>query len=214
MADTTTLSDNAIKLILQFEIGGSKKYYDRFLAKPSWPEGSSGVTIGIGVDLGYESEILDDLGDILTEDEVNRLRRVKGITGSRAKAALGGVKDITIPWDFALDYFKRVTLPKYIAQTLQAFPNSENLPDDAFGALVSLVFNRGPLVDNSERRKEMKKIQEILLNTDGGEIDAETVQAIARQFRSMARLWPDKASSDNDLHDRRYAEARLIDESI
>lgn len=214
MANIKKLSDRAMALLLRFEIGGSQKYYDRYLSHPTWPTGASGVTIGIGVDLGYESEILDDLESVLTEDEIRRLRRVVGLRGSRAKAAVGGVRDITIPWDFALDHFNKQTLPKYIDQTLQAFPNSENLPDDAFGALVSLVFNRGGLIDGSDRRKEMRKIKEILALGNDREIDSDDIKAIASQFRLMARLWPDNKSSDGDLHDRRYAEARLIDESV
>lgn len=206
-----TLSEKALDLILQFEIGGSKKYYERYLARPSWPEGASGVTICFGVDLGYEAEILTDLGNILSPNQIARLKRVVGLRGSRAKAAISGVRDIVIPWDFAYNYFLEKTAPKYIKQTLEAFPGSEDLPDDAFGALVSLVFNRGPLIDSTDRRKEMRNIRTILA-TEG--VTNDSILRIAEEVKSMARLWPDNVKSDNDLHDRRLAEANLIESCV
>jgi hypothetical protein len=214
MANTETLSDKAVDLILRFEIGGSKKYYEKYLSRPSWPGGASGVTIGIGVDLGYEDEMLDELEGVIPDEQIKRLRRTVGRKGTQGKAAIAGVRDIVIPWDFALAFFEKNTLPKYIAQTLKAFPNSEYLPDDAFGALVSIVFNRGPLIDNSDRRREMKEIKRILALGGDQEIDNEDLLDIAKQVRSMARLWADNKNSDGDLHDRRHAEADLIEESI
>lgn len=210
----TTIPKEAVDLILQFEIGGSRKYYDRFLARPSWPGGASGVTIGIGYDLGYDKKFAEDWETRLTPDAFKRLSRTLGLKGSQAKAAISGVRDIVIGWDEAMDVFENSTLPVYIKQTLNAFPNSENLPPAAFGALVSIVFNRGPLVDNTDRRKEMKKIKEILALGNDKDVDADDVRAIAAQVKSMARLWPDNSKSDNDLHDRRLAEAELILSSI
>ena len=213
MADIERLSDKSIDLIIFFEVGGGRKYYEHFLNHPSYPGGQSGVTIGIGVDLGYEAEILNDLRSILSPDQLQRLHRCVGLTGSRAKAAVSNVRDIVIPWDFAIEYFEKTTLPKYIQETLEAFPNADKLPDDAFGALVSLVFNRGPLTDNTDRRKEMRAIRDILALGNDDEVDNDDVLAVAEQVRSMARLWPD-TSSDADLHDRRMAEAKLIEESV
>ena len=209
------LSDKAIELILQFEIGGSRKYYDKFLARPSWPGGASGVTIGIGYDLGYSSKnFANDWKDKLSSDAFNRLNRTLGLTGSRGKAAISNVRDIVIPWEAAMEVFENNTMPLYIAQTLKAFPNADKLPPDAFGALVSVVFNRGPLVDDTDRRKEMKRIREILLLGNDQEVDTEDIKDIASQVRQMSRLWPDNSKSDNDLHDRRHAEADLILSSI
>lgn len=209
MANTNKLSPKALQLLINFEVGGGKSYYDRFLSRPTWPGFSSGVTIGIGVDLGYDSDILDSLCCELSESQVTRLQKAVGVKGQRAKAVAQGLRDITISWEFAAEYFERVTLPKYIAQTLQAFPNSENLPDDAFGALVSLVFNRGPLINNTDRRREMANIRKLLAESDEN-ISASTIRAIAAQVKGMSRLWPDNSSSTGDLHDRRLKEAKLI----
>ena len=205
----------AIDLILQFEIGGSRKYYDRFLAKPSWPGGASGVTIGIGYDLGYsKGKFESDWDGKFDDSTMVRLSRCLGLTGTRGKAATSGVRDIVIPWEDAMDVFENATLPDYIDQTLNAFPNSENLPPAAFGALVSVVFNRGPLIDGSDRRKEMREIRNILALGNDKDVDADDIRAIAKQVKAMARLWPDNIKSDNDLHDRRIAESELILSSI
>lgn len=215
MADTNNISNKAVELIVRFETGG-KEYYNSRLARPSWPGGASGVTIGCGVDLGYDASILDDpeFQALVTEDQMNRLRSVVKLKGASARAAVSRVRDVVVPWDFALEYFERETLPKYVNQTLQAFPNSEQLPDDAFGALVSIVFNRGPLVDNSDRRREMKAIRDILLRGRDKLVDKQDILDIARQVRSMARLWPNNTKSNNDLNDRRHREADLIEGSV
>lgn len=214
MANTNKLSEAALDLIIQFEVGGGRKYYDRFLARPSWPGGASGVTIGVGYDLGYDKGLAKDWDGLLSADYIKRLSRCLGVTGSRAKSATSGVRDIVVPWEAAMEVFEKHTLPEYIGQTLEAFPKSEFLPDDAFGALVSLVFNRGPLVDNSDRRKEMRMIKEILNYGNDNIVDNNDITEIARQVRSMARLWPDNTKSDNDLNDRRHREADLILNSI
>ena len=208
------IPQEAINLILQYEIGGSRKYYERFLARPSWPGGASGVTIGIGYDLGYDKKFAEDWKDKLSESDYNRLRRVLGLRGSQAKSSISGLRDIVIPWESAMSVFTESTLPVYIDQTLEAFPKSQFLPPLAFGALVSIVFNRGPLIDDTDRRREMKRIQEILSLGDDDVVDEDDIREIAAQVQSMARLWKDDLQSDGDLHDRREAEADLILRSI
>ena len=47
------ISDKAFKLIIKYEVGGGEAYYNKYLKKPSWPGAFSGVTIGVGYDLGY-----------------------------------------------------------------------------------------------------------------------------------------------------------------
>ena len=204
-----TIPQEAIKLIVDFEVG-DKAYYNKHLIHPDWPGGSSGVTIGIGYDVGYESSFESDWSPYLSAKDVSALARCKGLTGSAGRAARANVADIVVPWDSALKVFADKTLPKYIAQTISTFPNSDKLPPLAIGVLVSIIFNRGALIDNSDRRKEMKAIRNILLQGNDRLIDHEDVQMIAEQVKSMARLWPDNSDSDGDLHDRRLAEAKMI----
>jgi hypothetical protein len=49
-----TVSRKGLQQIVQHEIS-SASYYRKFLSHPTWPGGSSGITIGIGYDLGYNS---------------------------------------------------------------------------------------------------------------------------------------------------------------
>lgn len=49
------LSPKGYQLILDFEVGGGKVYYSKFLAVATWPGASSGVTTGVGYNCGYNS---------------------------------------------------------------------------------------------------------------------------------------------------------------
>lgn len=176
-----------------------------------WPGQSSGITIGRGYDLGYEPFDKDWAG-LLPDSDYSRLSAVQGLTGHAARDVAPTLRGIHVPVQVADTVFETVTLPKYEEQTRRIFPNSDQLPGDAFGALVSLVYNRGTSLDpNNDRRREMVAIHDILVSRDP--TDPLTVTDIAAQVRSMARLWPDHADSDRDLHDRRIMEAELIESS-
>lgn len=203
------LSRAALDLILRFEVGGSRQYYDKHLSRPTWPGGASGVTIGIGYDLGYDP-FTNDWMQKLNASDFARLARLKGLTRARAASSISGVRDITIPWETALEVFETRTLPHYIGETIAAFPRAHLLPPDAFGAIVSVVFNRGSQVDDTHRRSEMLEIRNILSEGNDDIVDADDIRRIAAAVKSMARLWPDNTKSDGDLHDRRLAEAALI----
>jgi hypothetical protein len=47
-----TVSQKAIDLIVFYEVNDEPTYTRRYTA-PTWPGGASGVTIGIGYDIGY-----------------------------------------------------------------------------------------------------------------------------------------------------------------
>ena len=76
------ISKKAIDLIIQFEIGG-RAYYDKALQNPSWPGGDSGCTLGIGYDMGYntEKQFLTDWSPSLNLNFVNALRPLCGLKG-------------------------------------------------------------------------------------------------------------------------------------
>ncbi len=194
------IGEKSLRLILSFE-GMDQPYL--------WPGESSGVTIGRGYDLGFENSFKQDWGDKLDSDTINRLSEALGVSGERAHQLSHKFRDIHIKESDADKVFSDHTLPKSISQTMKAFPNSDKLPPEAFGALVSIVFNRGALIDDSDRRKEMKVIRDILILNP-----SDILKQIATQVKSMARLWPDNTNSDRDLHDRRLAEAKLIEGCI
>lgn len=186
----------ALDLMILFEVT-SQAVYEKKYARPIWPGGDSGVTIGIGFDLGYETgEGLDRDWPMLPKDIRSRLKTVTGLTGAKAQAALPTLRDIAIPWAAAGESFRTATLPRYVDQTVGAFPGCETLPPLCFGALVSLVYNRGASV-KGDRRVEMAAIRDL--------IRAGKLAEVPDQFRKMKRLWP----TVEGLRDRREKEACL-----
>jgi hypothetical protein len=205
------LSNKSLNLILEFEVGGGENYYNKFLKNPTWPGEQSGVTIGVGYDLGYvnKAEFSEDWKD-LPKETFDRLYKVVGIKGYNAKNLIRGLKDITIPWGLALKVFNNKTVTKFYNLTRQTFPNFDNLPEDAKGGLVSLVFNRGAALEG-DRRREMKLIRDgmKLVST----FDQKALTFIANQIRNMKRIWAG-GSIEKGMNRRRDAEAKLIEQSL
>jgi GH24 family phage-related lysozyme (muramidase) len=191
------ISDKAIKLILAYE----------GLDKPgSWPGGSSGITIGIGYDLGYVTvdQFESDWGEFLSLQDIARLRSVVGLRGIKAKNKAASFLDIKIRRTDAEKVFTEKTIPLTQFKTEQALPGIYKLPLDAQGALVSLVYNRGTsMTDDSpdDRRKEMRVIRDAVGRQD--------LKEIAVQLREMKRLWVGKKL--DGLLKRRDAEAQLVE---
>jgi len=199
------ISDKALNLILKYEVGGGESYYNKFLYRPTWPGLNSGVTIGVGYDLGYnnlQSFKAAWTGKISTQDII-RLSRTLSVRGRSAKGLIRGVKDIKIPWQHALSVFKSNTIPIFADQTNRAFPGADKLHTDAYGALVSLVFNRGSDLTGS-RRIEMARIRSLVPSKD--------YKSIAFEIRKMKRLW--KNAGVDGLLKRREDEAKLVESCI
>jgi len=177
-------SRKSLDLIVAFEIG-SRAQYERLYAQPTWPGGESGVTIGIGYDLGFTSrqQIEADWDPFLEKPERAALAAVQGAKGATAEQLARGLRHIKIPLAAAEPVFYASTLPRFARITRDAFPGVENLPLDAQGALLSLVFNRGASLAG-ERRKEMRAIRDELAN-------GSSLERIADHLEAMQRLWPD-----------------------
>ena len=198
---SSPLSPKAFALILKYEVGGGVGYYNKCLKHPCYPGGESGVTIGIGYDMGYNTaaQFAEDWKSVLDAGSYARLAQHLGKKSAAAKAAISSVKDIEVPWDAAEIVFKKNTLPRFIKETKKAFPNSDELHPDAFGALVSLVFNRGGSVSGASRI-EMLNIRNL--------IASKNYNAIADEITKMKRLWVGKGL--DGLLTRRDDEAKLI----
>jgi hypothetical protein len=196
------LSDKAYNLILKYEVGGGAAYYNKALKNPCYPGGASGVTIGIGYDLGYntKAQFTNDWKSVISDKTFSRLEACLGAKRALAKQLVRNVKDIEIDWESASVVFKKETLPRFIKETLKAFPNADSLHPDAFGALVSIVFNRGASVSGSSRA-EMANIRAL--------IPSKNYKKIAQEIRSMKRLWIGKGL--DGLLKRRDEEAKLVD---
>jgi hypothetical protein len=199
------LSKKSIDLIIQFEVGG-RNYYEKVLQKPSWPGGASGITIGLGYDIGYETEkqFLSDWSASLNLNFVNALRPLCGLTGEKAKLMLRGeVLNVRVPYNVAYDVFVNKDIPRYFAMTKKIYPQLEALNEDTQGALVSMVYNRGASL-SGESRKEMKAIIDLVAKKD--------YHGIAEEIEKSKRLWEHKGLDGLVL--RREAEADLIRASV
>ncbi|HYW70776.1 MAG TPA: hypothetical protein VE961_07065 [Pyrinomonadaceae bacterium] len=200
------LNDASIKLIVDFEVGGGEKYYNQQgLDHPIWPQEESGVTIGVGYDLGYNSpeEISSEWAPQIPDADLQRLLACAGKKGPAAHAALPAVKSISIPWAAAFEVYEAVTIPKTTDQTRAAFPGFDDLDPNCQGALVSLVFNRGASM-KGDRRIEMRAIRDLVPQKD--------YEGIAQQILNMKRLWKG-TSIENGMNRRRDAEAALVRQS-
>lgn len=205
------LNDKSLKLIFDFEVGGGENYYNKFLKNPTWPGEQSGVTIGVGYDVGYvnKTEFTNDWKD-LPKETFDRLYRVVGVKGYQAKELARRLKDITIPWELSVRVFMNKTVKKFHDLSRATFPNFDKLPEDAKGGLVSLVFNRGAALEG-DRRREMKAIRDIMARTEN--FDQKTLSLIADQIRKMKRIWIG-GSIEKGMSRRRDAEAKIIEEAL
>lgn len=198
------ISKKAIELIIQHEIGG-REVYTRKYQKPIWTGGDSGLTIGIGYDLGYikEKDLFSDWAG-LNLNFLNAMKRFCGVKGEVVKTMMRGeVLNVVIPYNMAYDVFVKKSLPKYYAMTKKIYPQLDSLNEDTRGALVSMVYNRGAKLDG-ESRKEMKAIVELVAKQD--------YDGIAEQIERSKRLWEGKGL--DGLVIRRENEADLIRSSM
>ena len=139
-------SVKGLEMIISFEVT-SERHYARALSKPTWPKGQSGVTIGIGYDLGYNSakQIEADWGGRIADAFVQDLKGVAGLHGTPARNAARRLArtGIRIRWETARSVFYERTLARFAEDTRDAYEGVDALPHDAQAAMLSLVYNRG-----------------------------------------------------------------------
>jgi len=196
------LTSAGVTFIGRCEVAGPSEYRQRY-AKPCWPGAISGITIGIGYDLQFVSEqqFRTDWGDRLPPDALDRLATVTAVVGSAAR--LAQVRDVSIPLTTAVAVLMSRTLPRFIELTRGIYPRVDTVSPPRCTALVSLVYNRGPRLEDrdpiKEDRREMRTIRDLLASGD--------VDAVADQFDAMTRLWNSQQLSG--LVKRRRDEATL-----
>ncbi|WP_304344598.1 hypothetical protein [Chryseobacterium koreense] len=197
------VSKKSLELVIESEISSRASYNSKYKF-PIWPQGNSGITIGIGYDLGYVSkpQFEKDWKNSISNDNLTKLKAVIGLKGDAAKNALNAsLKKIEIPYDNAIAVFYVSSVPDYARETANVYPGVELLPPDAQGALLSLVYNRGgSLVGDT--RIEMKNIAAL--------VKSKNLSGIANEIRKMKRLWQDKPSMRGLLL-RREREAILVE---
>ena len=197
------VSKKAVDFIISGEVT-SPAYYNKHLFGLSWPGGGSGITIGIGYDLGYQStqSIEADFIKEIGAYQVSILKMFAGLRGERAHIAkvsnkMG--KMISIPYQAAYNVFIRRSLPLYAKHALQIYPGLDELTPDAAGAIISMVYNRGTSL-TGERRTEMRDIVPLVRVKD--------YAGIAVLIDASKRLWT------NGLVERREKEAAMVKGSL
>ena len=198
---TLTVSPAAIALIERFE-------NDEGETRPTWPGGQSGITIGYGYDLGYVSatQVAEDWAE-LPPTALNRLCSYAGRKGAQAQMMAATASDIVVPLAVARRVFETVDIPRWTARVTDAFENCDQLSGDSLGALVSLAFNRGLSMTDTQppgNRQEMRDIRDAMA--------AKTFASIPNSIRSMKRLWVGKGL--DGLLIRRDAEADLFQKGL
>ncbi|MFZ5766374.1 MAG: peptidoglycan-binding protein [Thermodesulfobacteriota bacterium] len=208
------LDVDGVALIAREETGGLA-YYQQVTRWPHYPGSASGITIGIGYDLRFNSE--DDLrvtwGPHLPQSALHELIRDIGKRGSKARERELQRLGIEIPFVVAWQLFIDTTLPRFYTETARIYPSLPHLSPLCRAALVSLVYNRGAGLIGPTRL-EMRAIRDILVRADDPALAPSarlTVLAeVEEQFVAMQRLWP----LGSGLRKRRQAEANLWREGL
>jgi hypothetical protein len=209
MADNKLIADEARDLIVAEEVS-SKVVYNRRYRHPEWPGGASGVTIGIGYDVGAgvrnKAQLHQDWDGKIPPAMITALEQYIGVTGARARNLLPSVRSkVDVPWDAAISVFDDVDVPRWYKLCKKALPNFEALSPLCKGVLVSLAYNRGASFSNrGPRYTEMRNIRALMAEKDFGKIPAE--------FRKMRRLWTNRSNRGVAL--RREHEARLFEKGL
>lgn len=206
MSSINPPSEKTLQLLLKYEVGGGQKYYEKYLSKFTWPGGASGPTIGIGVDCAYYTkQELAELFSFLKEEEIKLIQGAVGKTKESGKEYASKLKQagIVVPWEKALELFNSLTWKKFASLAEKTFPGLNQMHPDAYGAIVSIVFNRGTKLEGDSRR-EMRNIKELVPQLN--------YQSIAYEIRSMKRIWEGKGL--DGLIERREAEAKLVESVI
>lgn len=202
------ISQDAFDKIVEWEVG-SKAQYERRYRHPERPGGQSGITIGIGYDVGYSTaaRLRSDWGGLISDAMINALVPCCGVTGVAAQALLDSVKSLVdVPWDAAMAVYEKKDIPKWENVVLKALPNADLLSPDCLGALVSLAYNRGPSFSlGGDRFAEMRAIRD--------HMEHHEFDKIPDELRNMKRIWAGQ-SGMRGLLARRDEEAALFERGL
>jgi uncharacterized protein (TIGR02594 family) len=196
------ISQKAIDLIVEAEVT-SKAVYEKRYRHPIWPKGQSGVTVGIGYDVGHQSkdQVAQDWTGVIDDNMVKLLQKACGIKGPAAGPLAKELAAVDVPFDKAMQVFLKRDVPRWVGIVAKALSNIKDphITPDRLGALVSLAYNRGPsFAKAGDRYREMNNIRR--------HMTGRQFALIPDEFRSMKRLWPDMAG----LRRRRDAEAAMF----
>jgi len=177
---------------------------------PYWPKGLSGVTIGVGWDLGHHSRAeLRKTWAELGQDRLTGLERAVGLKGQAAETISQRLQTIEIPRDLSMRVLVLSLNEYYCPFVIQLFPGLERLPTEVQVVFVSLVFNRGASMGHEpdwrtakevDGRWEMRQLR--------ADVEGENIFGIYVHLGTMKRLW--ERSGSRGLRFRRRDEQALI----
>lgn len=203
------LATNGVAFIALEETGGLE-YYNAVTRLPHFPGYASGVTIGVGYDLRFNSEsnFREVWGGNLPAEIVEELSKDIGKAGTKKRIQELLRLGVEVPFKSAWPVFVVKTLPQFNSKTESIYPSLGSLPELCRSVLVSIVFNRGPSLSGS-RRKEMRKIRDILVMADDPGLHKAKRKMILADVEdeivAMKRLW----APGSGVHKRRQSEANL-----
>jgi len=207
------ISQAANDLIITCEVG-SRAQYEKKYRRPEWPGGRSGVTVGIGYDLGFATaaKVKADWGNLISGSMVDAMLTCVGISGGSAQAQTAAVRSrIDVSWENAIHVYQHTDIPEWVARVCHAVPGADKLPPDCLGALTSIGYNRGtggftaPATrDTTGRYRELRVIRSHVIDGD--------LHMVAEDIRSMKRLWP--GANERGLPLRREKEAKLWEQGL
>lgn len=199
-------SEKTLELLLKHEVGGGKAYYEKYLSGFTWPGGASGPTIAIGIDCAYYTKSeLEKIFNFLSKEQIELIKNSSGKTGLSGKEYTKTLakSNIKVSWDQALEIFNNITWPKFSKMAESIYPELNTLCDDAYGSIVSIIFNRGTSL-KGDSRSEMRNLKNF--------ISKKSYKNIANEIRKMKRLWIGK--NLDGLIKRREDEALLVESCI
>lgn len=189
-----------VALVVRWEVGGPAQYARKY-ERPICPKGYSGPTIGIGGDLGTqtEREIRAAWGH---HPDIEVMVTASGQTGpARCKAWLAANRDkVRVSYDDALAVFTTHDWPRYSAMASRAYRNGwDGLTYWHQSSLTSNGYNRGFSFLGS-RRIEMREIRDTC-------VPGNNAPCTAGQLRASCRVWDSQPDIRKGLCARRHAEA-------
>ena len=168
-------------LITRWEIGSEALYVKKYRGVIC-PGGASGPTIGIGYDLGTQTQ--DTIrADWREHPDVDRLATASGQVGPGACAAWRNAhRDIHVELPLAQQVFAVRVLPDYTRQAERALRKGWNgNTEHVRGAMKSLGYNRGWSM-SGDRNREKREIRDTCF-------PGSDANCTAAQLRAMTRLW-------------------------
>jgi cysteinyl-tRNA synthetase, unknown class len=199
------VSPEARNKVIEFEVTSRAEYEKKYI-RPEAPGGASGIILGIGYDVSVfqPDDIRVHWKGLLPDDAIERLVKVSVLKGGVAQKGLSDVAEISVPWDAAVAVYERATLPTYGRKVLATFPNALEIKGHAFGALFSLVYNRGTSLEG-DRREEMRNIRDHMAARD--------FEKVPNELRAMRRLYQGQPELQG-LVKRRGAEAVMFERGL